>query len=159
MARRGERPDLTPAQQFLFLKNSRVGGGAGTLDAKGLAWEYKERPTPLSREYTLRIEYERGEHPRVFVKDPDISELAGDRAQDLPHVYRNPLRLCLWLPKAREWDGTMRIDRTFVPWASVWLFYFEEWLGSNDWKGEGVHLNAEDSNQTRRERRALQRGG
>jgi len=24
----------------------------------------------------------------------------------------------------------MTIDRTFVPWASVWLFYFEEWLAS-----------------------------
>lgn len=159
MARRGERPDLSPAQQHLFLKNSRVGNGTGTLDSTGLTWEYKERPTPLSREYTLRIEYKHGEAPRVFVKDPDISQLAGDRAHELPHVYRHPLRLCLFWPKAREWDGKMRIDRTLVPWALVWLFYFEEWLASNEWKGGGVHPDREDSNRTRRERRALQRSG
>lgn len=33
----------------------------------------------------------------------------------------------------------MRIDQTMVPWSILWLFYFEEWLVSNDWKGGGVH--------------------
>jgi hypothetical protein len=33
----------------------------------------------------------------------------------------------------------MRIDLTIVPWAMLWLFYFEEWLSSSDWKGGGVH--------------------
>lgn len=140
MARRGERPDLTPAQQYLFLKNSRVGGGAGTLGAAGLTWEYKERPTLLSRTYTARIEYRRQGIPQVFIKDPDITALADGR--DIPHVYKNPLRLCLYLPRSGEWDGRMRIDLTFVPWAAVWLYYFEEWLASGEWKGGGVHPNA-----------------
>ena len=26
-----------------------------------------------------------------------------------------------------------------MPWAALWLFYFEEWLGSDDWKGGGEH--------------------
>jgi hypothetical protein len=34
----------------------------------------------------------------------------------------------------------MRIDQTIVPWTAVWLFYFEEWLTSDEWKGGGVHL-------------------
>jgi hypothetical protein len=33
----------------------------------------------------------------------------------------------------------MRLDHTIVPWTALWLFYFEEWLISNDWKGGGVH--------------------
>lgn len=140
MPRRGERPDLTPAQQYLFLRNSRVGHGAGTLGAAGLTWEYKERPTPLSRAYTVRIEYKRQGIPQVFIKDPEITALAGGR--DIPHVYKHPLRLCLYLPRSGEWDGRMRIDLTFVPWAAVWLYYFEEWLASGEWKGGGVHPNA-----------------
>ncbi len=39
----------------------------------------------------------------------------------------------------------MRISETIVPWVNLWLFFFEEWLISNDWKGGGVHppgLNA-----------------
>ncbi len=141
MARRWERADLTPAQQYMLLKNSVVSGGKGSIDSAGLTWKYKDRPTPLSREYTVIVEYWRGDDPRVFVKDPDIAALAGDRADDIPHVYRNPLRLCLYLPGSGEWDGTMRLDRTFVPWASVWLYYFEDWLGSNEWKGGGIHPN------------------
>jgi hypothetical protein len=26
-----------------------------------------------------------------------------------------------------------------VPWTALWLFYFEEWLTSDDWKGGGIH--------------------
>ena len=33
----------------------------------------------------------------------------------------------------------MRLDQTIVPWAILWLFYFEEWLISNEWKGGGLH--------------------
>lgn len=158
MAGRGERPDLSPAQQYLFLKHSRVGCGTGSLNASGLTWEYKERPTPLSREYAVRIEYQRGDIPKIFIKEPDITVLAGDR--EIPHVYKDPLRLCLYLPGSGEWGGTMRIDRTLVSWTSVWLYYFEEWLASNKWKGGGIHP---DENrglmQNRRERRALRRLG
>ncbi len=101
----------------------------------------------------MRITFQRGETPNVLVVDPDLTELAGGRP--LPHVYHNPLRLCLTLPRTREWMGTMRIDQTFVPWATTWLYYFEEWLLSDDWKGEGEHPEAGDNERyNRRVRRA-----
>jgi hypothetical protein len=157
MVRREGRPDLTPAQQYLFLKHSRVGQGRGTLGAVRLNWEYRERPTPLSREYTIRIEYDLLDGPRVFITEPDIAPLAGDR--EIPHVYKNPLRPCLYLPGSGEWEPTMRLDQTIVPWALVWLFYFEEWLGSNEWKGGGVHPDEHRiSDRNRRGRRTAQRG-
>jgi hypothetical protein len=36
-----------------------------------------------------------------------------------------------------EWAGSMRIDQTFVPWTATLLYYFEEWLASDEWKGRG----------------------
>lgn len=33
----------------------------------------------------------------------------------------------------------MRIDQTVVPWTALWLFYFEDWLASGEWKGGGQH--------------------
>lgn len=88
---------------------------------------------------------------------PDLTELAGER--DIPHVYHDPLRLCLYLPGAGEWESHMRIDRTFVPWTSTWLFYFEEWLASDDWKGGGIHPQPGDNEgYGRRVRRAAERG-
>lgn len=41
----------------------------------------------------------------------------------------------------------MRLDHTVVPWTLLWLFYFEEWLESNDWKGGGVHPKDTEATQ------------
>ena len=79
----------------------------------------------------------------MFIDDPDLLELA--RGRRLPHVYdQNPPRLCLYLPNTGEWTSAMRLDQTIVPWSILWLFYFEEWLVSNEWKGAGVHPGDED---------------
>ena len=42
-------------------------------------------------------------------------------------------------PGTPEWRPWMRLDQTVVPWTSLWLFYFEDWLASNEWKGGGEH--------------------
>jgi hypothetical protein len=131
------RAALTPAQQYLFLRHHPVCVGHGTLNALGLTWTYRVRPTPISREYEICITFRANDVPKVFVVSPDLTELAGGR--ELPHVYHNPIRLCLYLPSSGEWEGHMRIDKTFVPWTATWLYYFEEWLESDDWKGGGEH--------------------
>ena len=78
---------------------------------------------------------------RRFIESPDLKLLAGGRR--LPHVYQqDPPRLCLYRPRTYEWQPWMRIDSTIVPWAILWLFYFEEWLVSDDWKGGGEHPDA-----------------
>jgi hypothetical protein len=140
---RGGRPALTPAQQFLFLKNNPICAGAGSLTPTGLVWNYKVRPTLLSREYSVRIVFDKRDTPNIFVRDPDLSVLA--KGRNLPHIYKKPTRLCLYLPGSGEWLNTMRIDQTFVPWTATWLYYFEEWLESDDWKGGGEHPCENDS--------------
>lgn len=148
------RPDLTPAQQYTFLRANPICAGTGRVRATGLVWEYRDRPTPLSREYAMCITFKRGGTPDVFVRSPDLLELAAGRP--LPHVYHDPLRLCLTLPGTREWTGTMRIDQTFVPWATTWLYYFEEWLVSDEWKGGGEHPDPDNAKRdNRRVRRAV----
>jgi hypothetical protein len=152
----GSRPDLTVPQQYLFLRNSPLCVGTGTLMPTGLKWRFGVRPTSLSREYVVEIEYRRGDAPKVQVLSPSLLTLANGRK--LPHVYRDPLRLCLWLPGSGEWDAHMRIDKTFVPWTSTWLFYFEEWLASDEWKGGGAHPQpGDDEGLSRRVRRMARR--
>ncbi len=48
------------------------------------------------------------------------------------------------MPKTREWGPHIQIASSVVPWASLWLFYFEEWLVSDDWKGGGEHVSDRD---------------
>lgn len=138
------RRSLTPSQQYVNLRTNPICAGNGELHVGRLTWRYKTSPSSLSREYGIRIEFCQAAVPKVFVDAPDLPELAHERR--LPHVYeQRPPQLCLYLPGTFEWQPWMRIDQTFVPWAALWLFYFEEWLTSNEWKGGGKHPgNQED---------------
>jgi hypothetical protein len=148
------RPDLSPAQQYQFLSRNPICKGGGFITATGLTWDFKVTPTAISREYSVRIEHRKGDNPRVLIKDPDLELLAGGR--ELPHVYKDPTRLCLYLPGTDEWHGSMRIDLTFVPWTMTWLFYFEDWLESGEWRGGGEHPSEDESEQiNRRVRRSF----
>jgi hypothetical protein len=134
---------LTAAQQYLMLQKSPICPGRGSLRKGHLVWEFDAQPTPLSRTYRLRITYQQNDIPQVLVVNPDLTILAEGR--HLPHVYQQkPTRLCLYLPGAAEWLPMMQIADTIVPWAILWLFYFEDWLLSDDWKGGGVHPEVRD---------------
>jgi hypothetical protein len=132
---------LSPAQQFVQLRGSRIAGGYGKIHCGRFTWNYVVRPTPLSRDYQLRLEYQR-DYPEIYVQAPDVVSLAGGRP--LPHVYsEKPVRLCLHLPKTREWHRGLSIAATLVPWSYLWALYFEDWLATDDWKGGGMHPGKE----------------
>lgn len=131
-------PPLNAAQQYLALRSNPICAGAGQLRCGRLTWEYEARPSLLSRSYTVRLMYRVGEKPQILVRSPNLVELAHPRR--LPHVYQqNPPLLCLYRSKKGEWTSRMRLDQTIVPWTALWLFYFEEWLDTNEWKGGGEH--------------------
>lgn len=135
---RGDAPPLTAAQQLYHLRRSGICPGEGSVLGGQLVWRFNAQPTALSRSYALRIVLKPGISPRVIVDDPDLNALADGRK--LPHVYsQGPVELCLYLPGTGEWAPHLRADQTLVPWAYLWLFYFEEWLTSDDWKGGGQH--------------------
>ena len=135
--KRGLKP-LTPAQQYVRVRANPLCAGDGTLYPGRFVWRYVTSPTPLSRLYTIRLNYRARQAPQATVEEPPLRDLAAGRW--LPHVYvQEPPRLCLYLPGTGEWEPWMCIDQTIVPWAALWLFYFEEWLVSDAWKGGGVH--------------------
>ncbi|AIQ89412.1 protein of unassigned function [Methylobacterium oryzae CBMB20] len=35
----------------------------------------------------------------------------------------------------------MLLGRTIVPWAILWLWFFEDWLATGEWRGGGVHVS------------------
>jgi hypothetical protein len=143
---RGRRPRITAAHQYFHLRTNPICAGSGKLGPGRLTWRFVTSPTPFSRRYRLRIEYQQSEVPRVLVEDPNLVDLADGRR--LPHVYtQQPPRLCLYLPGTGEWTPAMRLDQTVVPWAILWLFYFEEWLVSNEWKGGGMHPGEKDEHR------------
>lgn len=107
---------------------------AGSVKRGQLTWRGEFQPTPISDTYTVKLEYslEDGRGPRVFVESPPLELHPG--ADSLPHVFGGD-RLCLNLPG--EWRASESIVKTTIPWISEWLFYYEIWRSTGDWKGGG----------------------
>lgn len=113
------------------------------MHRRNLVWQFPATPSPLSRTYRVRIQYQEQSVPEARVIDPDLQTLAGERK--LPHTYPgDPPRLCLYLPCTGEWSPDLLIAATIVPWTYLWLFFFEEWLLTNEWKGGGEHPEVND---------------
>jgi hypothetical protein len=136
------RRPLTLAQQYVNLRANPASAGTGGLRGGRLLWLFETSPHPLSRTYQVRIEMGRHNSPEVYVESPDLHLLVAEGSR-LPHVYeQDPPRLCLFLPGTGEFRPWMRLDQTIVPWAALWLFYFEDWLVTDEWKGGGKHPGA-----------------
>lgn len=110
-------------------------------------------PSAVSRIYTCDLHVRPGASPpEMIVLQPDLKSLASGKS--LPHIYPyrgSGTRLCLWRPGKREWNPTMKLSETYVPWTLEWLWYFEDWLRSGEWTGGGEHPPEE--NKRRRWRR------
>jgi len=112
--------------------------GEGRIARDRLLWQGKLTPSTFSREYLVQVNYQEGHFPVTRVLQPAIRELAGKRK--VPHLFRDAGDpLCLFYAPAREWNSSMLIARTIVPWACEWLFHFEAWLFTGEWDGGGVH--------------------
>ncbi len=154
-----ERRALTAAKQLLHLRNNPLCAGAGVLGPNALEWTFPATPSPLGRDYTAQLSFSEGKPAQVIVVAPDLVALA--EGKPLPHVYsENPVRLCLFLPRTLEWQPWMRFDETLVPWTTLWLYFFEDWLATGEWHGGGMHPGDEPVNRAqRRMRRHVLAGG
>ncbi len=102
-----------------------------------LIWQGEIRPTSISRLYKIRITCERINNPKVILYGEHIE---GIEKVDFPHIYRKDLKkqevqLCLNMPY--EFNYSMRIIDTVIPWTQEWLFFYEIWLVTGEWRGGG----------------------
>ena len=82
----------------------------------------KISPTPRSCWYTYEVKYKFQQNIKIFILDPPIkTELNGKKAE---HLYKDG-SLCLFFPKAREFDAKKLIVDYIIPWISLWLFFYE----------------------------------
>jgi hypothetical protein len=100
-----------------------------------LEWQGHLTPSQLSATYTVKIGLTERYLPKAYVLDPILGKREGRRC---PHMYEDD-RPCLFYPKAREWNSTMILVDTVVPWFAEWLLHYEIWLATDEWHGGGVH--------------------
>lgn len=138
MGRKSKRTPVPIYAQVSILAKDYPNGEVKTQTLRHLVWEMSILPSPNSKTYRIRIDYTIGESPKVFVIDPPV--LKRPEGQDhLPHVFdTKQQQICLYYGPFGEWNGSMFLARKIVPWASEWLFYYELWLSTGEWLGEGI---------------------
>lgn len=131
------------AEQLIYLNSKYEGLTGSGIYANKLIWLQKVKPSPSSKIYTLKIEYDMSV-PKVYLNNQGILKSTEDT---IPHNYytdyksdKNQIvQLCLFYPKKNEWKKYMYIADTIIPWAIEWIYYYEIWRITGEWYGGGVH--------------------
>lgn len=141
-SRVGRRTELNLALQALALRHLMVEGSTRLRPGR-LTWTGWVRPTAETSRYQLRIDLKQNRMPSVRVLAPALKP--NDDGL-LPHVYSNGT-LCL--SGRGDWAPTMYLTDTFLPWACEWLTFYELWLATGLWYGDGPdRLDAESQTST-----------
>jgi hypothetical protein len=96
-------------------------------------------PDELCATYRVQVTYAGGGTPEVRVLSPELCPRAGE--DRIPHMYEQE-RLCLYLPSSGQWSAEKPIAVTLVPWASLWLYFYEVWHATGEWLGGGMEPEA-----------------
>ena len=124
--------------QVRVLANEFPNGVVKSQTLRYLVWEMDIIPTPNSYSYRIRIDYTIGSAPATYVIEPTILSKA-EGSNSLPHVFDNEKQqLCLYYGRIGEWTSSMFLAKKIVPWAAEWLFFYEIWVITGEWLGEGV---------------------
>ena len=92
----------------------------------------------------------KGEHPNVYVVSPTLALYPGE--PKLKHVYDTKQQwLHLYYRKGREWNSSMFLADTVIPWTCEWLLHYEFWLATGTWHGGGIHLETEAEKQAEKQ--------
>lgn len=137
---------LTLIQHKIALEHSHPESSCD-LKRNVLTWRASMRPTALSDAYKVVISYDEHHTPRIFVQGQTLRGLS---KSDFPHKYEidkknNRVRVCLYLPS--ELDYGKPFSETLVPWTAEWLFHYEIWLATGDWRGGGCHPQSDSKKQ------------
>ncbi len=92
------------------------------------------QPTAIGDVYSVKVSMRGGMSPEVRVIEPKL--LTRTDLGRVPHMYDQE-RLCLHTPMYDEWTPSMPISVTIVPWAVLWLHYYEVWHATGEWLGGG----------------------
>ena len=95
------------------------------------------QPSPCSAVYRLRLVKQAGKVPQIWVVEPELHP-------DAPHLHEDR-SLCLYFHEDWLWRESQLISRTILPWAALWLGFYELWLDTGIWYGpEAPHAAPEE---------------
>jgi hypothetical protein len=94
-------------------------------------------PTARSIKYNFELTYVIKGKPILKIINPKLTK--NFKNEEIPHIYPDN-SLCLYRPKYGEFTGADFLSETIIPWASLWLYYYEVWHITGEWLGGGEHI-------------------
>jgi hypothetical protein len=100
-----------------------------------LCWRASIQPTPISASYLIDLTFRIKCPPKVHVVDAAWRQPGAERP---PHTFSDG-SLCLYY-SISEFNSSMLLVKTIIPWTAEWLLHYELWLasGKRDWFGGGI---------------------
>lgn len=107
---------------------------AKVISPRKLVCSGKLKPTARSPEYSFELSYLLNHRPKIQIIDPKL--IRNFNNEPIPHTFSGNLP-CLYY----KWDfnGTMIIAKTIIPWLNTWLYFYEDWHVTGKWNGGGIH--------------------
>lgn len=106
----------------------------------------KIKPTINSSEYLVEIYYVCNKFPKVYVYG--LFSKYGD-IKKIPHTFavnreKDIVELCLYRQKYSEFNKKVLFSKNIIPWTCSWLHFFELYLITGNWYGNGEHPDNRD---------------
>lgn len=138
---------LTNTEQIVSMKITWPGLKLRGRRSEAIRWIGNVRPQ--FQTYKVEIIHFIRANPAVRILSPELIRLPDNEEGQLPHVYppATDPTLCLYDPCADEWDHSMLISQTIVPWILDWIACYELWLMTGKWTGGGRHPDPKPSTE------------
>lgn len=109
-----------------------------------LTCQGRVRPSSISPDYEVRVEYRAPDHPKVHIDNPPLSRRPEEPKEPIPHTHLEfrpgEERPCLYFEK---WHPSRYIAFTILPWTCEWLTHYEIWHQTGVWTGGGIEHQRE----------------
>lgn len=132
---------LNLAQQAATIRRS-FPAFAVTVKASHLLAVGVVAPSSISAKYRVRVVYEWNRSPSVAIEDPRLERRPEMPETAIPHTYQateiGKEIPCIYRPGI-DWNVSMPIGDTIIPWLLCWLVDYEYWRATGDWLGGGAH--------------------
>lgn len=128
--------NIKPIGQQLGAMRSKYSLFKSTIVRQKLIVKGHLQPTARSNTYCFVLEYSLSMSPRIRIISPKL--VRNSKGEKIPHMYSQKY-LCLFQPKYKEFKRADLISDTIIPWASLWLYYYELWHLTGNWLGGGEH--------------------
>ena len=102
--------------------------------------------------YKIALEYKFKGAVDVYLLEPEIDvtrrmEIHTYGMKYHQHYKKELLKLCLVRPMKNEWDTSIALMDSYIPWAAEWTEFYELWKLTGAWHGGGEHPDLESDKE------------